>query len=75
MPPPFGRLSFTAKDINPYISPMPARQYQERLAKDSTSASTPIDFTEVIHMPDNHGGANWARPRPTLPRHGLCHRL
>jgi len=61
VPPPFGRLTFTAKDINPYMLTDEQRaKYAARLAKDTNLGQfTPIDFTEVIHMPGNHGGANW----------------
>jgi quinoprotein glucose dehydrogenase len=60
-PPPFGRLSFTAKDINPYMLTDEQRaKYAERFAKDRNEGEfTPIAFSEVIHMPGNHGGANW----------------
>ncbi len=60
-PPPFGRLSFTAKDINPYMLTDEKRaDFAARLAKDRNEGEfTPIGFSEVIHLPGNHGGANW----------------
>ena len=60
-PPPFGRLTFTAKDINPYMLTDEQRaNFLARLARDRNEGQfNPIDFTEVIHMPGNHGGCNW----------------
>ena len=60
-PPPFGRLTYTAKDINPYMLTDEQRaKFLERLSKDRNEGQfTPIGFSEVIHMPGNHGGANW----------------
>ncbi len=60
-PPPFGRLSYTVKDVNPYILTDAQRaNFTARVTKARNEGQfTPIDFTEVIHMPGNHGGANW----------------
>jgi quinoprotein glucose dehydrogenase len=60
-PPPFGRQTFTIDDINPYILTDAERAaFKERVAKARNDGPfTPIGFSEVIHMPGNHGGANW----------------
>jgi len=60
-PPPFGRLSYTLKDVNPYMLTDEQRaKFTERLSKARNEGQfTPIGFSEVIHMPGNHGGCNW----------------
>jgi quinoprotein glucose dehydrogenase len=60
-PPPFGRLTFTVNDINPYmLSDAERAAFKERVEKARNDGLfTPIGFSEVIHMPGNHGGANW----------------
>ena len=60
-PPPFGRLSYTLKDINPYmLTDQQRANFTERLSKARNEGQfTPIGFSEVIHMPGNHGGCNW----------------
>jgi quinoprotein glucose dehydrogenase len=60
-PPPFGRQTFTADDINPHIlTPQEREQYRERVSKARNEGPfTPIGFNEVIHMPGNHGGSNY----------------
>jgi len=60
-PPPFGRQTFTVKDINPYMLKDAEReQLTQRVAKARNDGQfTPIGFDEVIHMPGNHGGSNW----------------
>ncbi|HEY2016887.1 MAG TPA: PQQ-binding-like beta-propeller repeat protein [Bryobacteraceae bacterium] len=60
-PPPFGRQSYTVDDVNPYILTDEQRaKVRARVAKARNDGQfTPIGFSEVIHMPGNHGGANW----------------
>ncbi|MCC7010805.1 MAG: PQQ-binding-like beta-propeller repeat protein [Acidobacteria bacterium] len=60
-PPPFGRQTFTADDINPHVlTPAEREQYRERVRKARNDGPfTPIGFSEVIHMPGNHGGSNF----------------
>ena len=62
-PPPFGRETFTVGDINPYDAILPPAEREAlkaRVAKARNDGQfTPIGFDEVIHMPGNHGGANW----------------
>ena len=62
-PPPFGREKFTVADINPYDAILPPAEREAlttRVAKARNDGQfTPIGFDEVIHMPGNHGGANW----------------
>ncbi len=60
-PPPFGRLSYTVKDVNPYMLTDEQRaNFTARVSKDRNEGQfTPIGFSEVIHMPGNHGGSNW----------------
>ena len=60
-PAPFGRQTFTVKDINPYILTAAEREaLTARVAKARNDGQfTPIGFDEVIHMPGNHGGSNW----------------
>jgi quinoprotein glucose dehydrogenase len=61
MPPPFNRHSFTVADVNPYILTADERQKLiDRISKAKfQGAFTPIGFVDTIHMPGNHGGANW----------------
>jgi quinoprotein glucose dehydrogenase len=60
-PAPFGRQTFTVNDINPYIlTPAERDAFKERVGKARNDGQfTPIGFSEVIHMPGNHGGSNW----------------
>jgi len=60
-PPPFGRLTFTLKDINPYMLTDEQRaKFTDRLSKARNEGQfTPIGFSEAIHMPGNQGGSNW----------------
>jgi quinoprotein glucose dehydrogenase len=60
-PPPFGRLTFGVKDINPHIlTPQQREEYTQRVAKARNEGEfTPIGFDEVVHMPGNHGGSNY----------------
>jgi len=68
-PEPFGRQTFTVKDINPYMLSAAEREaFFTRVGKARNDGPfTPIGFDEVIHMPGNHGGSNWgstsANPR------------
>jgi quinoprotein glucose dehydrogenase len=60
-PAPFGRLTFTGKDLNPHLDAEIAASLQKRfLAARSDGVFTPpaID-RETIMMPGQFGGANW----------------
>jgi quinoprotein glucose dehydrogenase len=60
MPPPFARQSFTAKDINPYLTADEQAALQE-LLKNSRNEGvfTPPSMKGSIEMPGHNGGANW----------------
>jgi len=60
-PPPFGRQTFTAADLNPYIlTPEERESFRQRILNARNDGMfTPIGFDEVVHMPGNHGGSNW----------------
>src|SRR5215813_2856976 len=59
-PPPFARQSFTAKDINPYLTAEEQAQLRE-LLKNSRNEGiyTPPSLQGTIQMPGHNGGANW----------------
>ena len=61
MPPPFNRHSFTVADINPYIlTPEERQKLADRMSKANIQGMfTPISMIDTVHMPGNHGGANW----------------
>ena len=59
-PPPFGRQSFTDKDIDPYLAADEQAALAARLHNDvNQGVYTPPEMTESVQMPGNHGGANW----------------
>jgi quinoprotein glucose dehydrogenase len=60
-PAPFSRQRFTADDLNPYIlTPQEREQFRQRILNARNDGPfTPIGFTDVVHMPGNHGGSNW----------------
>src|SRR5579871_2251372 len=61
VPPPFTKHTFTADDVNPYVlTPEKRAEYKAQVAKAYYGGPfTPIGFEDVVHMPGNHGGANW----------------
>jgi quinoprotein glucose dehydrogenase len=61
MPPPFNRHSFTTADVNPYIlTPDERQKLIDKMSKGNNQGMfTPISFIDTVHMPGNHGGANW----------------
>jgi glucose dehydrogenase len=59
-PPPFARQSFTAKDIDPYLTPEEQAQVRELLANSrNEGVYTPPSLKGTIQMPGHNGGANW----------------
>jgi quinoprotein glucose dehydrogenase len=59
-PPPFARLSFTEKDVNPFLSPAEQEEIRERLrASRNEGIFTPPSLKGTIQMPGSSGGANW----------------
>jgi quinate dehydrogenase (quinone) len=60
-PEPFSRQKFTADDLNPHILTAEEREaFRQRIQRARNDGPfTPIDFTDVIHMPGNQGGSNW----------------
>lgn len=60
-PPPFARQSFTADDIDPYITDPAERAQIRDLVKNARNHGlyTPPTMTDTIEMPGNSGGANW----------------
>jgi len=68
-PPPFARQSFTAKDINPYLTQEEQAQVRE-LLKNSRNEGvyTPPSLKGTIQMPGHNGGANWGSSAINPPR-------
>ena len=59
-PPPYGRQSFTERDINPYVSEADQAKAREWLrAYRNEGLFTPPSLRGTIEMPGNIGGANW----------------
>ncbi|MGC2404248.1 MAG: PQQ-binding-like beta-propeller repeat protein [Acidobacteriaceae bacterium] len=72
-PPPFARQSFTAKDLNPFIS----SEEREQLRREMESARnqgmfTPPSTENTVEMPGNNGGANFGGAASD-PAHGLLY--
>lgn len=61
-PPPFARQSFTVADLSPLITDPKeaARLRQEIESSRNGGLFTPPAVTDVMEMPGNSGGANWA---------------
>lgn len=61
VPPPFGPQTFSPDDVNPYIlTPEQRASFKDRVASARNEGIfTPIGFSEVVHVPGNHGGSNW----------------
>ena len=59
-PPPFGRQTFTDKDVDPYLAADEQAALIERLHNAANKGVyTPLSTDESVQMPGNHGGANW----------------
>jgi quinoprotein glucose dehydrogenase len=60
LPPPFARLSFTEKDINPFLT-AEQKESVRKLLRDSRNEGvfTPPSFRGTIQLPGHNGGANW----------------
>ena len=60
-PPPFARQSFTAQDINPYVSDADKTRFLEMLqTANNQGIFTPgTDKRDSIQIPADDGGANW----------------
>jgi quinoprotein glucose dehydrogenase len=72
-PPPFARQSFTAQDLNPFVS----SEERERLRREVEGARnhgmfTPPSTENTIEMPGNNGGANFGGAASD-PEHGLLY--
>jgi quinoprotein glucose dehydrogenase len=72
-PPPFGRQSFTEKDLSPF---MPAEE-REQFRKEMQGARnqglfTPPSTQNTVEMPGNNGGANFGGVAAD-PEHGLLY--
>jgi quinoprotein glucose dehydrogenase len=59
--PPFVRQSFTAKDIDPYITDPKEREEIKKTIETARNEGifTPPGLGTTIQMPGNNGGANW----------------
>jgi quinoprotein glucose dehydrogenase len=60
-PEPFGRLTFTVDDINPYLEPEQRARVRERLlaARNDGLFTPPTVDREFVLLPGQFGGANW----------------
>jgi quinoprotein glucose dehydrogenase len=60
-PEPFGRLTFTADDINPYLEPDERAKVRERFlaARNDGLFTPPTLDREWVMLPGQFGGANW----------------
>jgi quinoprotein glucose dehydrogenase len=85
-PEPFGRLTFTATDLNPYLEPQDRANVEKRfLAARSDGVFTPPSTVrENVMLPGQFGGANWGASAadPTTGRlyvralhHATIHKL
>lgn len=61
-PPPFARQSFTVADLSPLITnPEEAARFRQEIESSRNSGIfTPPALADVMEMPGNSGGANWA---------------
>jgi glucose dehydrogenase len=67
-PPPFGRQTFTADDLSPYLEPDERKALYERVSKARNNGMfTPPSTQDVVQMPGNNGGSNFgsAASNPT----------
>jgi glucose dehydrogenase len=59
-PPPFGRQTFTADDLSPYLEPEERKALYERISKARNNGMfTPPSTQDVVQMPGNNGGSNF----------------
>ncbi len=60
-PEPFGRLSFTADDLNPHLDPASRASVEKRFlaARRDGVFTPPSEARESIMLPGQFGGANW----------------
>jgi quinoprotein glucose dehydrogenase len=59
-PLPFGRQSFTAKDLSPFLEPEERQKLVEQIsAARNGGLFTPPSTTDTVEMPGNNGGANF----------------
>jgi quinoprotein glucose dehydrogenase len=60
-PPPFGRLTYTVDDVNPWLlSPTQYAEMKARVEKMRNSGLyTPPALIDTVSMPGNQGGSNW----------------
>lgn len=60
LPPPFGRMTFTADDINPFLPEAEQEALRQGLANwRNDGLYTPPSFEGSVQMPGHNGGANW----------------
>ncbi len=72
-PPPYGRLQFTAEDINPYVGEA-ERERLEKLVLEARNDGlfTPPSLRDTIIMPGEFGGSNWGGAAAD-PRTGMLY--
>jgi quinoprotein glucose dehydrogenase len=59
-PEPFGRQTFTSKDLSPYLEPAERAQLIKQIdAARNDGLFTPPSTEDTVEMPGNNGGANW----------------
>jgi quinoprotein glucose dehydrogenase len=59
-PEPFGRQTFTSKDLSPYLEPAERAQLVKQIdAARNDGLFTPPSTEDTVEMPGNNGGANW----------------
>jgi quinoprotein glucose dehydrogenase len=60
-PAPFARLTFTERDINPFLPPAEQEILRQKLRNSRNEGLfTPPSFVGSIGMPGHNGGTNWA---------------
>ncbi len=59
-PPPFGRQTFTADDLSPYLEPAEREALRKQIeAARNQGLFTPPTTQDTVEMPGNNGGANF----------------
>jgi quinoprotein glucose dehydrogenase len=72
-PPPFGRQSFTEKDLSPFMSAEEREQWgKEMEGARNQGLFTPPSTLNTVEMPGNNGGANFGGVAAD-PEHGLLY--
>jgi quinoprotein glucose dehydrogenase len=57
-PPPYVKHTFGVEDISPYLDPVEAEAFRQRLlAADNKGIFTPISLKDTVHVPTSNGGA------------------